>query len=102
MKNLLKIFSLLLITAAPLSASAAGDVFKGKEIYLQKCASCHGANGKGVMLDVPDFTRTQVVLKTYEELAMVVRMGKGMMPGFISQLKDQDVSDVVAYLKTMY
>jgi mono/diheme cytochrome c family protein len=35
----------LLIAAAP--GAAAGNATKGRETYLQYCASCHGLSGKG-------------------------------------------------------
>lgn len=91
-----------IVLAVPGQSLAAGDIFRGKELYQQKCASCHGVDGKPMMLGIPDFSRGEAVLKTYEELAQVVKTGRGMMPGFQSQMKEQDVFDIVAYIKTLF
>lgn len=101
-RPLLMTLVLFAALVGPAQVLAAGDIFRGKELYQQKCASCHGADGKPAMLGIPDFSRGEAVLKTYEELAEVVRSGRGMMPGFRSQMKDQDVFDVVAFIKTLF
>ena len=39
--------ALLALIAAPTASFAAGDAAKGKEIFSQRCATCHGMEGKG-------------------------------------------------------
>ena len=44
--------------AAPIAevTRAAVSELTGKEVYTQTCVACHGANGKGALPGVPDFT----------------------------------------------
>lgn len=101
------------------SASAKpGAADKGKEIYDKRCTWCHGAEGAGDgaakdRLNPPprDFTSGNYKIKTssFEELAPndddVFRMIRdGMpgtaMPGWSSLLSEQDMWDLVAYVKS--
>lgn len=40
---------------AEVTAAAVSEL-TGKEVYTQTCVACHGANGKGALPGVPDFT----------------------------------------------
>ncbi len=80
----------------------AGNVFKGQEVYQIKCAQCHGQRGEGMLLNVPDFSRGETILKPEMELVMVIKNGKGMMPGFMGQLKEDQISDVIAFIRSLY
>lgn len=46
---------LALLGAMAVSAAQAAD--PGKAVYDASCATCHGANGKGVLPGVPDMTK---------------------------------------------
>lgn len=101
------------IIAAP--AASKGDLSKGKTIFTQSCASCHGAAGKGdgpaaaalnpkpanltdtaVMSKLNDATLTKVISKGGTAL------GKSpLMPAFNGQLKQQDIKDVIAYIRSL-
>jgi mono/diheme cytochrome c family protein len=96
-------------------ALAQGNADKGKALYAQQCASCHGASGKGdgpaaVALNPKPRNLTD---KTYmtglsdQHLFDVTKKGgtavgkSALMPGFGSALKDENIQDVVAYLRTL-
>ncbi len=89
----------VLVLIGPSTAFAA-DVFKGREIYLSRCQSCHGAGGEGVMAGTPNFARGESLFQTDQELIDGIRRGKGMMPGFGGMLSDDDIANVVAYIRT--
>ena len=55
----------------------AGDVFKGAEIYATYCQQCHGADGRGVLPNAPDFTRGDGLMRTDIEVFNTIRAGKG-------------------------
>lgn len=98
--KLLKLFCILsLLVSMP---ALAGNVFKGQDVYTQKCAMCHGQDGKGMMHGTPDFTLGQGNLLPNNQLANVIRTGKGVMPGFMGQLQDEQIADVIAYIKSLY
>ncbi len=78
---------------------------EGKQIFeTQGCVACHGANGKGTMSQVPDFTAPNSVLKKGdEELAKIIKEGgpKHIMPAHPS-LKQQQINDVLIFLKQKF
>lgn len=84
------------------------DVKDGEEIYKVRCVLCHGEDGKGGKGLLGINLRNPVVQKKIdpEFLAITVRDGrKGTpMPPFGKNgvgLNDQDIVDVVAYVKTL-
>ena len=85
---------------APLSTSAA-DVMKGAELYRQHCAGCHGGDGGPVMPMAPDFSRPNALLKPDLALLGAIRAGRGAMPAYQGQLRDRDILDIVAHLRTL-
>jgi len=94
------LLSILLLT---ISASAtAGDPFKGREIYQQHCAGCHGDDGRGTQLGIPDFTRGQGLLVSDLQLVETLRTGKNMMPAYQGMLSDQQLADAVTYIRTLF
>ena len=90
----------LVLLAAPPAAGAA-DVNKGGQLYERHCAGCHGAAGVPVMPNLPNFTQPQVMVRPDASLASVIRNGKMSMPGYRGVLKDSEVYDVIAFLRTL-
>lgn len=43
-------------TSTPAVLNDAGPAPDGQGIYAQTCVACHGADGKGTIPGVPDFT----------------------------------------------
>ena len=73
-------------------------------MYKAKCASCHGADGKGETpagkaLKARDFASPEVQKETDEELVVVIQKGKNKMPAYGSSLKDPQIKDLVAYIR---
>ena len=113
---LLTVCSALLV-AGP-AAAKPGDAAKGKEIYDKRCTWCHGAEGDGAgaskdFLNPPprDFTSGNYKIKSsnYEDMVPsdddVFRMIRdGMpataMPGWSDLLTEQNMWDLVAYVKS--
>ena len=79
---------------------AAGDVFKGKEVYQRHCMGCHGGSGEGMMPGMPNFARGERLFRTDKELEDAIRDGNGVMPSFNGILEDEDIENVVAFLRT--
>ncbi len=111
----------LLVLLFPASALAGGDVAKGRQIYDVRCSVCHGDGGAGdgpvaEVLDPPPRNFVAGVFKfdadkdgtigTDEDLAMVIKQGGSafggnpvMVPWL--QLTDEDVRNVIAYIRTL-
>jgi mono/diheme cytochrome c family protein len=85
--------------AGGLSVVGSGDATAGQAVFAQTCNRCHpNANaGMGPMLYGAQFA------SRYPDntgVAAVIRRGKGGMPAFsTAQLSDQDMADVIAYLR---
>lgn len=82
----------------------------GKTVYNTKCATCHGKDGTGnaklaAMLKVDaaavDLTDAETAKKTDQELVPIIMDGKDKMPAFKGKLSKDEVSAVVAYIRTL-
>ena len=92
--------TVLMLALGANTVYAAGDVFKGQELYTRHCAGCHGPSGEGEMPGLPNFSRPDKLIKTDGQLADVIRAGNGVMPSFNGRLTEDDIFDIVAYIRT--
>ncbi|HHH36941.1 MAG TPA: cytochrome c [Gammaproteobacteria bacterium] len=81
--------------------AGAANMEKGRQIYVRHCQQCHGARGQGQIPGAPDFARGERLLQPDVRLAESIRNGKGVMPAYRALLKDEDLLDVIAYLRTL-
>jgi cytochrome c6 len=79
----------------------AADTTKGAQLYAKHCAGCHGSNGVPVMPGTPNFTQPQSMMRSDAAFAAVIRNGRMTMPGYRGLLKESEVYDVIAYLRTL-
>jgi mono/diheme cytochrome c family protein len=104
-KPMPKMIFLAIVVAAPVlfcARSRAED--KSAAIYKGKCATCHGADGKGdtpagKSTKVRSFADPEVVKATDDDLAGIIEKGKGKMPGYGKSLKADEIKDMVAYIR---
>lgn len=78
----------------------------GEKTYQAKCASCHGADGKGQSavgkaLKARDFCSPEVKNESDAELTEIIHKGKNKMPAFDKKLSDAEVKNVVAYIRSL-
>lgn len=97
---------ILLGALATLAVPAALAQGPGAAIYGQKCAMCHGADGKATtpvakMMQVPSFDTAACRAKSNAALEAMIEKGKGRMPAYQSQLSGAQVKDLVAYIRTL-
>jgi cytochrome c6 len=88
------------LLAWPLLVQAA-DVSQGADLYRHHCAACHGGDGRPVMPMAPDFSRPGALLKPDTALLATIRAGRNAMPAYQGQLRDRELLDIVAHLRTM-
>jgi cytochrome c6 len=69
--------------------------------YKAKCAMCHGADGKGGKMGTRDFASADVKAESDAQLVDIVTKGKGKMPSYSGKLKDTEIKDLVAYIRTL-
>ena len=91
----------LLAALAAGSGAMAADNFKGADLYRRHCASCHGADGRPVLTAAPDFSRPTALLKPDLSLLATIRSGRGAMPAYAGLLRDREILDIVAHLRTI-
>jgi cytochrome c6 len=88
-----------------LTAPARADD-KSAALFKQKCAVCHGADGKG---DTPagkntkvrSFADPEVAKQSDEELAGVIEKGKNKMPAYSKSLKPDEIKALVSYIRSL-
>ena len=95
--------ALALFGLAP-SAGAADDA--GAQTYKSNCVVCHGADGTGSptgkSLKAPDLHSDAVQKMTAAEMITQVSDGKNNMPPFKSTLSEDQIKDVVAYVRATF
>jgi cytochrome c6 len=91
----------LLAGTCLLSSPAKADVAAAAATYKAKCASCHGADGKGKeALKTQDLASAAVQNMSDAELTTIITDGKGKMPAYAKSLKPDQVKDMVAYIRS--
>ena len=87
-----------------LSASTASAADSSADLFKQKCAMCHGANGAGKG-KVPALSTAEVQQKSDAEFKTAIEKGvktdKGMMPGNGSKLTPEQVDGLVKYTRSL-
>jgi cytochrome c6 len=54
-----------------------------------------------VLPTAPDFSRPTALLKPDMSLLASIRAGRGAMPAYSGQLRDREILDIVAHLRTL-
>ncbi len=74
---------------------------RGKQIFTDNCAACHGANGTGVVLGAADFTNMQLISAgAPRDFYQIVTQGKGSMPSWQGRLSQDDRWAVIDFIRT--
>ncbi|NJD88424.1 MAG: cytochrome c [Betaproteobacteria bacterium] len=96
----MRAFLLLSFLAAALPCAAA-DLARGSQTYALHCAVCHGPAGQGGVPGAPKFNRGERLMQSDLALLESVRRGRNIMPAFAGVLRDREILDVIAYLRTL-
>lgn len=100
-QNILLVLFGLAIFMAHHSAFAI-DPSNGAKIYAKHCANCHGVGGQSINPLTPNFSQGEGLRKPDGELMDSIRMGKKTMPGYQGILREQDIFDVLSYVRTFF
>ncbi len=92
------VFSAVLMLVSACGSAADSGPVDGSIVFSERCAACHGVAGAGGT--GPAMTDPAVKALSGEQLASVVRQGKGTMPGFPT-LSRADVDAVVDHVKAL-
>jgi mono/diheme cytochrome c family protein len=88
------------------NAGGAAPANAGSELFKDKCAGCHGPDGKAQtsmakMMHLKDLGSAEVQKSTNKELHDIIAKGKSPMPAFGSQLKEEQINELVSYIRTL-
>ena len=113
------IFAFLLIAMMVISCQdsekidQANYMSNGKDIYINKCQTCHGTNGEGLGKLAPPLTDTAFLKKYKPQLACFIKNGlhepllingqlyDEKMPGF-DTMTDFDIAQVLVFVTNSF
>jgi cytochrome c6 len=101
MKNAATVALLLMITTA---ATAVGQNAPAKDLFVSKCAICHGADGSaktsmGKNLKIRDFHSSEVQSQSDADLKTLIAKGKGKMPAFDGKLTGEQIDLLIGHIR---
>jgi cytochrome c6 len=91
----------VLLLACLSGNSYAADIVNGGKLYARYCVTCHGADGVNIMPDAPNFANSEKLLRPDMFILAAIKEGINAMPAFQGMLKDQEILDVISYLRTL-
>jgi cytochrome c oxidase cbb3-type subunit III len=105
----------VVVVLLPSMAWSAGDAAKGKQKYQELCAACHGQSGKGdgptaaaLPVKPRDHTDAAYMGKlTDQQIFTTIKQGgeavgkSPIMPKWGGILNDQQIDDLVGYIRTL-
>lgn len=82
---------------------AENSMLGAKELYINNCSRCHGADGKsqtkdGLRLDAPDLTELK---PSKTKIVKAVTFGADGMPAFGSKLKKNEINLLADYVRSL-
>lgn len=83
----------------------ADSIARGEALFAQNCVVCHGANGEGdgplaaSLKPPPADLRVMAPMHPPGDLAWKIAEGRGAMPSWRQTLSEQQIWDLVNYLK---
>ncbi len=90
-----------------------GDATRGKALHLEHCVGCHGIDGKAEVIVMhmdtqPKDQSDPAYMKTLPDAYLYLAICKGgqdvgkyfVMPAFGPHLTDQDIRDLIAWVRT--
>lgn len=83
-------------------AASAGNFFNGQQVYDSYCKACHGSSGQGEMPGTPNFSQGRTLMQPDLSLYTQIRDGKNAMPGFRGVLTENEILDVITYIRSFY
>ena len=97
----------VVLTAALLTLSIAGACAEdAAALYKSKCQACHGPDGKGdtaagKKVRVKDFHSPEVAKLSDDELFDITKKGKDKMPGYDKKLTDDQIKELITYIRSL-
>jgi cytochrome c6 len=74
----------------------------GEHLFLDTCAACHQATGKGIPGAFPSLAGSKVAQGDPKGPIGRVLNGKGGMPAFQTDLSDAEISSILTYVRSSW
>lgn len=89
-----------------LSVTAAFAQNSGPGTYKAKCLMCHAEDGSGntpagKATKTPSFNSPEMLKVSDAEFIADTKNGKGKMPAYSGKLTDQEIKEVIVYIRTL-
>jgi len=97
----------VVLTAALLSLGvASASAEDAAATYKSKCLACHSANGTGdtaagKKLGVKDFHSPEIAKMSDQELFDITKNGKAKMPKYEGKLTDDQIKELIMYIRSL-
>jgi mono/diheme cytochrome c family protein len=85
--------------SAAIGAAPAGDAARGKQLFAQNCAMCHGPEGAGA--EAPRLKGEATRKNTAQLVAWIKKPAPPMPTLYPSPLNQRDVDDIAAYVEQL-
>jgi cytochrome c6 len=86
----------LLISLATIAFAQTNPPSDAQKLYKSNCARCHGKNGDKGLFRAPKLSQSKL---NDNFVLLLLQEGKGKMPSFRKSLTDQEMQDLLAYIK---
>jgi mono/diheme cytochrome c family protein len=97
--GLIALTALFCLGSAPVSAQ---DAAAGGVLFKQKCSACHQVTGLGIKGAFPALAGDPFVVGDDKIVAKTVLLGRGGMPSFMPVLTDQQIADILTYVRSSW
>ncbi len=79
---------------------------EGAALFKSKCAGCHSPDGSGSgpagkAMHLRDLGSAEVQKQSDAELTAIIANGKGTMPGYKGKLTDEQIKQVVSFIRSL-
>ena len=104
MKTILRALFVVLVLALVFSTYTFAE--GGADTFKAKCAACHGATGKGDTtmgknLKIRDLSSADVQKQSDADLNTIISAGKNKMPAYKGKVTDEQIGELVKYIRTL-
>ena len=105
----LVVLALLVLEASPAFGAESQGMASGRSNYDAKCASCHGASGKGdgwrarlSWLKISNFSDSASMQTRSDDylLRIIKQGGKSGMPSYGLELTEREIKDLVVHIRS--
>lgn len=94
MRNVIFLVFLIFLAACSDTEEKTSGAINPQELYVKKCASCHGEQGDLTMGGAKKIKETQL---TKDQIALQISDGKGSMPRFGDRLSKEEIDALSVY-----